>query len=323
VIPEHLQDDAAMYAMGLLPAPEARQLETAIARDPELAALVASLRDTTGAFAATVQPIHPPPALRSRLMSQIQAQQPSSASSVPADADSDSTSYGAQPPSPSARLIPASRQSAGNWGWAVAACFAFLSVWLGYQRYQLRLTRDNFVIRDHAQQLELDRVQTHDIDTQRQLDTAKTLAAATAKENAGLQAQLLTLRNQLQGATDQIATLNARDEISKIKIATLASLSKNLPQAIAIVAWDGDSQHGLLKTANIPAARADQDYQLWVIDASYKQPISAGIFHPGQEAPFHPLQSISNPQKFAISLEKKGGAPPGQGPQGPVMLIGE
>ena len=114
------------------------------------------------------------------------------------------------------------------------------------------------------------------------------------------------MRAELESTRQTVASLQARDELSQIKIATLTSLIQKTPNALAVVAWDGDRQRGLVKTTNVPAIRPDQDYQLWIIDPTYKQPVSAGTFTAEGSAQFIPTHPISKATKFAVSLGAQG-----------------
>ncbi len=67
------------------------------------------------------------------------------------------------------------------------------------------------------------------------------------------------LKSELSAARDH-------DELSQIRIATLASLAQNAPKGVAVVAWDSIKQQGIIKVQDMPMPRDDQDYQLWVID---------------------------------------------------------
>jgi len=182
--------------------------------------------------------------------------------------------------------------------WAAAACLAVVATCLTYDRYHTHLLIDSLINRDRRQQLELDHVQSQRLSLQDSLDSA------------------LAQVNSLHG---QVADLKARDALSQIQIATLASMVKSAPQAMAVIAWDPASQRGILQPRNIPPANPDQDYQLWIIDPAYNAPVSAGVFDPATRANFQPLHPISKASKFAISLEKKGGSP---APQGPIVLVG-
>jgi anti-sigma-K factor RskA len=284
VIPEPTQDDAALYALGLLSPEEVSRFEAAMAADPEIAALVAQIETGAGALAASVPPREPPPELAARIMAEIR---------------------------PAANVVKFPRMS--SWlPWAAAACFALIAGTLGYERFHLKLIFADFVIRERLQQEALDIAQTRAATLQKSLDDALTRIASSGGENSKLQAQVDSLRQEVAG-------LQARDELSQIKIATLASQLKDNPQAMAVVAWDGGAQRGILQTHNMPVANGDQDYQLWIIDPDSKAPVSAGVFDPAQGARFQPIHRVSHAEKFAISLEKKGGS---DAPQGPIVLVG-
>ena len=289
MIGEPTEEEASLYVLGLLPPDEARKFEAAMAADPELAVLVAHLETGAAALAWTAPPRDPPAALRAQLMDRIKRDEPALANVV---------------------AFP----NRWTWlPWAIAACLAVIATGFAYERYHLKLEVDSFVIRDRMQQEELDRVHTQEDVLQNHLADAAAFIASDAKQKAALQSQLDSARGEL-------AEMSKRTALSEIKIATLASMLKGVPQAMAVVAWDGSTQHGILKTLNIPAARADQDYQLWIIDPTYKQPVSAGVFDARTGASFEPVHPISKANQFAVSLEKKGGSP---APQGPIVLVGE
>ena len=290
MIGDHTEEQASLYVLGLLTPDEARKFEAAMAADPELAELVGRLDTGAAAFGWMAPPRDPPAALRGRIAGQIKRDAAGLANRVVAF------------PSRMAWLP-----------WAVAACFALSTGVLSYRRFEYRLLRDDFLLRDRQQQAELDRVQARDVALQQSLDNDLSAIAEAGKKNAEL--QLL-----LDKARGEVADLQARNALSEIKIAMLASMVKAAPQAAAVVAWDGGAQRGIVKTVNMPSARADQDYQLWIIDPDYKTPVSAGVFDPGKGANFAPDHPISKADKFAVSLEKKGGAP---APHGPIVLVSE
>jgi len=164
--------------------------------------------------------------------------------------------------------------------WTLVVFLAFIATDLSYQKYHFDLLRDSFLQRDRYQQQELDHVQAHEAALQKRLS----------------------------------------DTLSEFKVVTLASMLKDSPQAVAAVAWDGIAQRGILKPSNLPAARSDQDYQLWLVDSDYPHPVSAGVFDPGKATRFQPAHPIAKVDEFAISLERKGGAP---APQAPFVLVGQ
>jgi anti-sigma-K factor RskA len=290
VIAEHTEEQASLYVLGLLDAREARAFESAVAADPEIGALTASLETAAAAEAWTVPPRTPPPALRARILEQINRGDTA----------------------PAANVVPFPRST--PWlPWAIAACFAVMASWLYYDTYHLHLLLDSFTYRDNRVQAELNHIQVQRLQLQNDLADSTIKLSTMAQQKAAAEAAIDALRNQ-------VAALEARDTLSQIKIATLASMLKNAPRAVAVVAWDPAAQRGIVQALNVPAARSDQDYQLWIIDPDYQAPVSAGVFNPAAHSNFQPLHPISKADKFAISLEKKGGS---LEPQGPIVLMGE
>ncbi|HXB01815.1 MAG TPA: anti-sigma factor [Opitutaceae bacterium] len=182
--------------------------------------------------------------------------------------------------------------------WAIAACLALTSAWLT----QLYFTQKSESIAQHEQaalaQMEIQSVQN-------QLEVQHILASR----------QLADLQEQIKTSGD----------ISRLEIAKLVSLLGNSPQARAVAVWDQTTQQGVLTVEKLPALAADKDYQLWVIDPKYPDPVSGGVFtvdaHTGTaRLAFHPGQLIATAAKFAVSCERKGGRPK---PEGPIVLLSE
>ncbi len=122
----------------------------------------------------------------------------------------------------------------------------------------------------------------------------------------------------------RIARLEKRDAIAQIQIASLASQLPSAPNATAVVIWDADKQEGVLKVNNVPPSEADQDYQLWIVDPEYKQPVNAGVFavanKGSKEVRFKPKAVVKTANGFAVSLERKGGVSKAEGP---MVLAGK
>jgi anti-sigma-K factor RskA len=182
--------------------------------------------------------------------------------------------------------------------WAIAAGLALTSAWLT----QLYFTQKSESIAQHEQaalaQMEIQSVQN-------QLEVQHILASR----------QLADLQEQIKTSGD----------LSRLEIAKLVSLLGNSPQARAVAVWDQATQQGVLTVENLPALAADKDYQLWVIDPKYPDPVSGGVFtvdaHTGTaRLAFHPGQLIATAAKFAVSCERKGGRPK---PEGPIVLLSE
>jgi anti-sigma-K factor RskA len=122
----------------------------------------------------------------------------------------------------------------------------------------------------------------------------------------------------------EVAKLEQRDLLSRIRIAALQSQVDAYARTSAIVVWNPDQQRGLLKFERLPALPANQDYQMWVIDPKQPQPVSAGLVpkSPDQERriAFSPSKPVSGNPKFAVSIEPAGGS---TAPRGQIIFVGE
>lgn len=132
---------------------------------------------------------------------------------------------------------------------------------------------------------------------------------------------LIAERNQLR---HRVVRLQQRDVFAQIQIASLNSKLASAPNANAVVVWDEKKQRGVLKVTQLPPNAADHDYQIWLVDPRYKNPVDGGVFHVGNDGalrvPFRPANPVRQAQGFAISLERKGGVPKAEGP---IVLLGK
>jgi len=144
-----------------------------------------------------------------------------------------------------------------------------------------------------------------------------TIAAALALTCAYLLAERSGLRKR-------VMRLEQRDLLAQIQVAALKSQLKNAPDANAVLVWDERKQRGILKVTQVPPNASDRDYQLWMVDPRYKDPVSAGVFHVANESPlrvlFQPMSPVREPTGFAISSERKGGVTKAEGP---IVLLGK
>lgn len=122
----------------------------------------------------------------------------------------------------------------------------------------------------------------------------------------------------------QVARLEKRSAFAQLQIATLASQLESAPEASAAIVWDVEKQEGVLKVSKVPANAANRDYQLWIVDPEYKQPVDAGTFHMSDagtmKIPFKPKARVTSANGFAVSLERKGGVAKAEGP---MVLVGK
>lgn len=134
-------------------------------------------------------------------------------------------------------------------------------------------------------------------------------------------AYLIAERGRLR---KRVTHLEQRDLLAQVQIASLTSQLKNAPDANAVVIWDEKRQRGVLKITRLPANEANHDYQLWLVDPRYKDPVDGGVFHVADggtlRVPFHPASPVREAKGFAISLERKGGVTKAEGP---IVLLGK
>ena len=152
-------------------------------------------------------------------------------------------------------------------------------------------------------------------------------AASRAADGASRRAAEL---DQILAATkEQVAVLERQlkteGDLANFKITTLASLLKNSPQALAVAVWNPTKQEGVLHVEKLPALAADKDYQLWVVDPQYPNPVDGGVFAVDPKTgearvQFTGKQRIAAINAFAVTLERKGGVAKAEGP---FVLLGK
>jgi len=144
-----------------------------------------------------------------------------------------------------------------------------------------------------------------------------------------LEAERLLAKRQLKDAARTIAspehqTLEPGD-LARLRVVTLAAISGPAPQALAVAVWEPEARTGLLSADKLPAAAADQDYQLWIIDPRLPTPVAGGILDVDPQTGsarcrFSVAHPVGSAARFAVSLERKGGAPKAEGP---MVLISQ
>ena len=210
--------------------------------------------------------------------------------------------------------------------WAVAACFALSAAWLG-QLYvtsrseaallESRRSVAELALKSTQQQLEAERILTR----RRLADTEQQIASAS-QQLADARTQLGSHQQRIAALTEQ---LKREGDLANLKIAALASKLNNSPDALAIAVWDPAKQQGVLKVEKLPALAADKDYQLWIVDPQYPNPVDGGVFRVDpvtgeQRVQFKGNQAVREIAAFAVTLERKGGVPKAEGP---FVLLGK
>jgi len=181
--------------------------------------------------------------------------------------------------------------------WAIAAGLTLAATWLVFQNQTLH--SENETLR-----------------TERRLaEVAYQAAQAQLKERSFLAEGMIN---------DLGRQLHEQQDLTRLKVTALASLAGNTPEAQAIAVWDPSRETGLLTVAKLPVIADNQDYQLWVVDPAYPNPVDGGVFKPGADGhvvlTFKGNKPIKSVAAFAISLEKKGGVPKAEGP---IVMLGK
>jgi anti-sigma-K factor RskA len=181
--------------------------------------------------------------------------------------------------------------------WVLAAGFALTTAAVWFERDQLREESRGMI--------------KEAMDLRRREEISKEKIARLAME-----AETLRQENK---------TLQDRDALAQVRIATLtAQRDDAYAKGSAIILWDAAGQRGIVRLRNLPQPGTGKDYQLWVVDPKYPQPVSGGTIHMEQDGSarvsFTTDQPIEKADKFAISVEPAGGVPKATGP---IVLLGE
>jgi anti-sigma-K factor RskA len=283
MISDRQEDLACLHALGLLEGPERDQFLGELAGSAELRERVGELRQAAAALAHAAPEATPPEELKARVLASA-AERAGRGRSPAAQRDS------AREP-----VLP-------TWTpWLAAACVAVAAVWA--ERQYLAVRSENAALSEQRR-VALDSLQR----AQDQLAEARAAIADSGRRVAELSARL-----------------KDEGDLAHYKISTLASMLGNSPAALAVAVWDPAREQGVLAVSRLPAAASDKDYQLWVIDRQYPTPVSAGIFVvdpvTGEaRVVFRADKPVNSVAKFAVSLERKGGAPSAQGP---IVLLSQ
>ena len=195
--------------------------------------------------------------------------------------------------------VPDSDTSARWMPWAIAASIALSGLTGFFSGAKVQSVNARLEVRELHRQIE-------------QADTEKKRLGSVV---AGLKDERVALQKRVDD-------LRQRDALSQVQIATLKVQVKTFAKVAAYVVWDAAAQQGLMRFDNLPEVGAEKDYQMWVIDPRYDDPVSAGIFTTGGggelAVKFKPTRPIAQAGKFAVSVEQKGGAAK---PLGQIVLM--
>ncbi len=355
MIDDRNEELAALYAVDLLEGEEKSQFEVALARDPELQTLVREVRVASTSLAHSVS-TPPPPALRNRILSSIETR--SAAAPTPVD-------NVIRPPASFWQFAPwavaAGFAVVAAWSgqryFASSSELALIRDREALAGITLQSTRQQLEAERIVTERERQDLQQQLDATSTQFQGVQTQLATVSPQLTERERQLAAAQNQLNERESQIAALSQRvdalagasadltrqlgeeqnrvakltedmrvqQDLANYKITILASIAKNSPAALAAAVWNPANQEGVLKVEKLPALLPSQDYQLWIVDPQYENPVDGGVFTVDPQTgearfTFKPNQPVKAVAAFAVTLERKGGVPKAEGP---FVLLGK
>jgi anti-sigma-K factor RskA len=303
---ERFEELAAMNALGMLENDEKRALDGAIARDKELRALSMELEQTTAELGYLIRPVEPPANMKKRIRAKMRA-------------------TGVKGAGVSRGFI------IGGTGWALAASFAVASVWLWQERAGMTqqlaaASRAIAPVSNPATPVVEDgktKARTLEEELKKRRDEFEAQKQALVTEIESLRKQETDAKAQTARLTAEVAALKQQEQESQLQIATLQSKVWEYRKSEMLVVWDQKRSQGVVMLDKMPKVDPDKDYQLWVVDPSKPNPVSAGVVTVDAKgfvkATFKPVEAVSGEAKFALSIEKKGGVPKSEGQ---LLMVG-
>jgi len=306
------EDQAVDYVLGQMAAAERVAFVQVMKRDEALQKLVSELSESAAAIVYELPQRVAPAAARDFVLQRVQ--------SIPQERSVAAAPLISMKPANITSLI----------GWGVAACFLIYSVsrtgthYAELQKAQDQLAaqeqRSNATIAEMKKEVEAKRaaadVVKDALATARQsVEAAKTQLKEVADQSRQLLAQREAEYTKLLAERDQLL---ASAKLANMQISTLQATVDDYKQGVAVVVWNAQKNEGILKLEKMPAIPANKDFQLWVVDPAYKTPVDGGIIKVDDKGfarvEFKPHLSVKSADKFAISVEKKGGVSVAEGP---------
>lgn len=346
-------DLAALAALGNLEPEERVWVEGHLTGDRQAQARRAEYSNTLAtlirADAARDQTSAPAPALKARVLASI-AQTPQQhivltpRRPIPPPAAPKSRAEPTRRPGVLIPFLP----------WAIAACLALVAGWaswhLGFRSAQGVAPSTGLAKTEGAPNQFAGRAV--DVDALRQAEqeiaelkervseaeAARVLAEANAAQE--VQQRVAEVVRQRQAAEASVAemavALREREQrlqdveqlvldrivgassLEALKVVDLAPIRPEAAGARGVVVWSPDESSGVIVVSGMPDLRADQDYQIWIIDPAFQNPVNGGVFVVDQNGSarlrFTSERPDVNAVRFAVSRERKGGVPVAQNP---------
>ena len=148
-------------------------------------------------------------------------------------------------------------------------------------------------------------------------------ASQARKQVNMLQTQLAQNTAELDRLSEQLSGVNSPDQegLALTRMELLMPTPDGPATASGAAMYDIRSQQGIFEAENLPPLGPDRDYQLWLLDPNLAAPVPAGVFRPNERGSarmeYKAGSQIRSPERFAVSVERKGGS---AAPQGRFIL---
>ena len=281
MIDETLQDQAALHALGMLPAEEAAAFKAALAGMPELQAMADEIAEAAAAITHAFPHTKAPPEVLPRLLAEIRAEREHA-------------------------IAPHAQATAPGWNWMPWAVAASVGIAAGIGFF-VGSSIQSVVSRDKIAVLQS---QIHESDAER--ERLSSINEALKDERAALEKRVADLRQRDAISQVQIATL-------KVQATALAKAYANVAAYVVWDAngQNGVMRFDKLPPAGpgkdyqmwIIDPRYDAPVSAGIFSAG-----SGGEL----KVDFKPSRPIALAKNFALSVEQKGGSAK---PNGPIVLL--
>jgi len=334
------EENVTLYALGALEAHEAKALRAELADSPRLQTLLARDRAVATLILAAVEPVQPPPALKQRLMEQIDASLPAAPPSwsSPAAPVAGLRRIRRKPRDEAARpsftRLRDERPQRPWLAWmfaglstAAAAIAVVVAVLLAVRLQQaeqeagaLRAQTAQLQSEAGAIQQALDTATARVAQLERDLqETQATLAQTqTALRQSQSDTQRLTqdattLRARL--SEEEAALAQAQLEVSvllqpNVRVVNLPGIVDAFRTATVTVFYAPQSTTAYVSVANLPPLPPDQTYQLWLINRNQRLPSS--VFNTDASGVSRLIVQSNEPfsrfQSIGVTIEPAGGS---------------
>lgn len=280
--PENREEQASLYALGLLEGEELTAFQRALAADPALVSLVAECENAALHLAPDGSDTSPLPARKDALLLKV------------------AELRRAAPPAVSTRT--------SLW-WLPWALAAGLAIFAGIT-WKAAKTAEHLAGEVSRRSV----ASAEELTKRTSALTEQNSQLLNQLVELGAERTRLEIRNSaLEGDKNRlnlrVTALETRDPLNDIRtIAFVPQPSASRGGQIAAL-WDTRRQAGVLDLSKLPAPAPDKDYQIWILSPDMPTPVNAGVVSTNaSRASFRAPRPLTQITALALSLEPKGGS---------------